>query len=76
MLQQLKKTGRPIVLTVNGKTEAVVQSAEAYQRLLGIAGEADECEGVRQGDEDIAAGRTRLAREVFDEMRKEYNIPR
>jgi prevent-host-death family protein len=76
MLQQLKKTGRPIVLTVNGKTEAVVQSAEAYQRLLDIAADSDEREGVRQGDEDIAAGRTLPAREVFDEMRKEYNIPR
>jgi len=76
MMKQLKKTGRPIVLTVNGKSEAILQSAEAYQRLLDIAADADEREGVRQGDEDVAAGRTRPAREVFDEMRKEYGIPR
>jgi len=76
MLKQLKKTGRPIVLTVNGKTEAIVQSASAYQRLLDIAAEADEREGIRQGLEDIAAGRTRPAREFFDEMRKQYDIPR
>lgn len=31
MMRQLRKTGRPIVLMVNGKSEAVVQSAEAYQ---------------------------------------------
>ena len=70
MMAQLKKTGRPIVLTVNGKSEAVVQSAEAYQRLLDIAALADVREAIRQGDEDFAAGRTRPAREVFDEMRK------
>jgi prevent-host-death family protein len=76
MMKQLKKTGRPIVLTVNGKTEAIVQSAEAYQRLLDIAADADEEEGIRQAREDIAAGRTYPAREVFDEMRKRYGIPR
>ena len=37
MLKQLKKTGRPVVLTVNGKTEAVIQSAAAYQHLMDIA---------------------------------------
>jgi prevent-host-death family protein len=76
MLKQLKKTGRPIVLTVNGKTEAIVQSASAYQRLLDIAAEADEREAIRQAREDIAAGHVYPARQVFDEMRKKYAIPR
>ena len=34
-VRHLKETGRPMVLTVNGKAAAVVQNAEAYQRLLG-----------------------------------------
>ncbi len=75
-IKQLKKTGRPIILTVNGKPEAVVQSAAAYQRLLDIAAAADEREGVRQGDEDIAQGRTRPAKQIFDEMRKQYGLSR
>jgi PHD/YefM family antitoxin component YafN of YafNO toxin-antitoxin module len=33
-LKRLKRTGRPELLTVNGKAEVVVQSASAYQRLL------------------------------------------
>ena len=76
MMNQLKKTGRPVILTINGKSEAVIQSAEAYQRLLDIAAQADVREAIRQGDEDFAAGRTRPAREVFDEMRNKYGIPR
>ena len=32
-MKQLKKTRRPVVLTVNGKAAAVTQDAEAYQRL-------------------------------------------
>lgn len=31
---QLKRSGRPQVLTVNGKAVLVVQDAAAYQRLL------------------------------------------
>ena len=74
MLKQLKRTGRPIVLTVNGKAEATVLSAIEYQRLMDIAADADEREGVRQGDADVAAGRTRPAEEVFAEMRKQYGL--
>jgi prevent-host-death family protein len=39
-MKQLKKTRRPVVLTVKGKA-AIVQDAEAYQRLLDIAAHAD-----------------------------------
>jgi hypothetical protein len=31
---RLKLSGRPEVLTINGKAELVVQDAAAYQRLL------------------------------------------
>ncbi len=76
MLKHLKKTGRPIILTVNGKAEATVLSAIEYQRLRDIAAEADEREAIRQARKDIAAGHVYPARQVFDEMRKKYAIPR
>ena len=75
-MKQLKKTKRPVVLTVNGKAAAVVQDAEAYQRLLDIAARADAEEGIRQGLDDVAHARTRPATEVFDEIRRRHAIPR
>ena len=74
--RRVPKTKRPLVLTINGEAAAVVQDAEAYQRLLDLAAEASAAEGIRQGLEDIASGRTRLARKVLDEIRAEYDIPR
>ena len=53
-IKQLKETKRPIVLTVNGKPEAVLQDPAEYQRLLDLAALADPDEGLRQGLEDIA----------------------
>jgi prevent-host-death family protein len=73
-LQQLKKTKRPVVLTVNGKAAAVVQDAEAYQRLLDIAAQADAEEGIRQGREGVAKGRTRPAREFLASFRREHGL--
>jgi prevent-host-death family protein len=75
-MKQLKKSKRPVVLTVNGKAAAVVQDAEAYQRLLDIAASADEDEAIRQGLEDVKAGRTRPAREFFAEFEARHGIRR
>jgi len=33
-LKRLKRTGRPELLTVNGRAEVVIQSASAYQKLI------------------------------------------
>ncbi len=75
-MKRLKKTKRPLILTVNGKAEAVVQDAEAYQRLLDIAAQADAAEGIRQGLEDVKKGRMRPAREVLEMFRRTHEIPR
>jgi PHD/YefM family antitoxin component YafN of YafNO toxin-antitoxin module len=75
-MKQLKKSKRPVVLTVKGKAAAIVQDAEAYQRLLDVAASANAEEGIRQGLDDVAHGRTRPAKEVFDEIRRKHDIPR
>ena len=72
-LSHLKKSKRPVILTVNGKAAAVVQDAEAYQRLLDIAARADVFEALRQGLDDVARGRTLPA---LTRMRRTYGVPR
>jgi prevent-host-death family protein len=76
MLQHLKATRRPMVLTVNGKAAAVVQDAEAYQELLDTAAEASAREGIRQGLQELKAGLGRSAAQVLKEIRADYGIPR
>ncbi len=75
-LKQIKKSKRPVVLTVNGKAAAVVQDAEAYQRLLDIAARADAREGIRQGLEDARKGRSRTAEEFFREFEALHGLSR
>jgi prevent-host-death family protein len=73
-LQQLKNTGEPIVLTINGKAELVVQDAASYQRLLDLAEEAKVVEGIRRGLEDIKAGRTISLDDFKEHIRKKHGI--
>ena len=75
-LKQLRKSKRPVVLTVKGRAAAIVQDAEAYQRLLDIAATADAREGIRQGLEDARKGRSRPAREFFKEFEAKYGLSR
>ena len=74
-MKQLKKNKRPMILTVKGKVAAVVQDAEAYQHLLDIAARTDIHEAIAQGLSDKARGRTRPARDAFDQIRAQHDIP-
>jgi len=49
---------------------------EASQRLLDFRAIADGYEAIHQGLEDMLHGRTHQFREVFDELRSRYRIPR
>jgi PHD/YefM family antitoxin component YafN of YafNO toxin-antitoxin module len=76
MMKHLRKSQRPLVLTVNGKAAAVVQDAHAYQRLLDIAARAEAGEGIRQGLADARKRRTRPAREFFGEFEAARGLSR
>lgn len=76
LMKSLKKNGRPVVLTVKGKAEAVLQDAKSYQHLLDIAAAADPREGIRQGLEDSRRGKTRPVREFFADFEARRGISR
>ncbi len=67
-LKQLKETGEPVVLTINGKAELVVQDAASYQKLMDIAQHADEMESLRIAIEEMRAGKGRPIEAMFAEM--------
>jgi PHD/YefM family antitoxin component YafN of YafNO toxin-antitoxin module len=69
-LEHLRKSHRPMVLTVNGRAEMVVQDAASYQATLDALERAEANAGIRRGLDDLANGRTRPAREVIAEIRK------
>jgi len=53
---RLKDKKTPLVLTVNGRAELVVQDAESYQAVLDRLDRAEKVAAIRQGMEQLARG--------------------
>jgi prevent-host-death family protein len=70
-LRRLKKTGQPVVLTINGRAELVVQDAASYQRLFELAERLATVEAVKQGLAAVDRGEGRPMDEVFNELEEE-----
>ncbi|HEX4134671.1 MAG TPA: type II toxin-antitoxin system Phd/YefM family antitoxin [Bryobacteraceae bacterium] len=65
LVKRMRKSGRPLVLTVKGKAEVVVMDAGTYQQL---ADRIDTVEGIRRGLAQAKRGQGRSVDEVFDDF--------
>ena len=65
-LARMKQTGQPIVLTINGKAEVVVQDAASYRRLLSASEES--LEFLQRSLKAADAGQTRPLRKGIQSL--------
>lgn len=72
---QMKQTGRPVVLTVNGRAEIVVQDAASYQQILDRLEELEAIAAIRIGIEAANQGRLKPARQALGELQAKLGIP-
>lgn len=68
LMKRMKKTGRPLVLTVKGKAEAVVLDPTSYQE---VADYLDAVAAIRRGLAQAKKGMGRSVDEVFDDLERE-----
>ena len=69
-IHRLRQTGRPTVLTVNGRPAVVVQDAVAYQKQMQRLMQLDVVEAVREGATDADADRVEDAAKFFKRLRR------
>lgn len=70
-LSRLHETGRPVVLTVNGKAEAVIQDAAEYEKTTRAL---NLLKLLLPAEEDARQGRLREAKSFFKEFKHARNI--
>ncbi len=75
-VRQLKRTGQPVVLTVNGKAELVVHDAASYQELLETIDRAEAIAGIRRGLDSFERGKGIPLNRVDERIRRKHGIPR
>ena len=74
-LEQMRGSGHPVILTINGKAELVVQDALSYQKLLDRVDELEAIERIKRGLADVEAGRVPPLRQFEREFRKTRGLP-
>jgi prevent-host-death family protein len=73
VFQQLHRTGRPIVVTVNGRPDAILLDVAVFEKKL----KALNLSGLlSEGEADVRAGRTRPARDFLKALRRGKKVPR
>jgi prevent-host-death family protein len=71
VLEQVRKTGRPVILTVNGRADAVLIDARTYEKYLKASNLARL---IGRAEADRAAGRTRPMRTFLREFKRAHKI--
>ena len=73
ILSQVHRTKRPVVLTVNGKADAVLMDTKTYEKHLKASNMARL---LARAEDDVAAGRTRPIRTFLKEFKHARKISR
>ena len=75
-IERLQASGRPEILTVNGKAAVVVQDAASYEKLLENLERANAIKAIRRGLDQARRGETKPAHEVLAAVRSKHKIGR
>lgn len=71
VLDQIHKTKRPVILTVNGKAEAVLVDAKEYEKITSAF---NLLKLLAPAEEDIKEGRYSEAKDFFREFKRGKKI--
>ena len=71
---RLKENKTPLVLTVNGRAELVVQDAESYQLILERLERAETVAAIRRGMKDAEEGRMIPLKDAEAKLRAKHGF--
>jgi prevent-host-death family protein len=72
ILDHLHATGRPVILTVNGRADSVLLDVRVYEKHL-QAGNLAKL--IAPAEQDMEKGRTRPARDFLKEFKHAQKVP-
>lgn len=71
---RIRECGRPLYVTSNGETDAVVMSPQAYDDLVERLEIAESLRVIDRSMEDVRAGRGRPLKDAVREVAKELGL--
>ena len=73
-LRRVRESGRPLFITTNGRTDAVLLSPEVFDALADQAELAHGLAALDRSAEDIRGGRTQPARPAIEKIADELGL--
>ena len=73
ILAQVHQTGRPVILTVNGKADAILIDAKTYEKHLKAS---NLSRLLLPAEQDVVAKRTRPMRSFLKDFQHAQKVPR
>jgi len=73
-LKRVRETGRPLFITTNGETDAVLLSPEVFDALADKAELAESLAMIERSMEDIAEGRTQAAKPALKKIADDLGL--
>jgi prevent-host-death family protein len=73
-IETINETHEPMLLTVNGKVQAVLVDPATYQQTADQIESLRLIAAIRVGEQAIQEGRTKPAEEVFADLRAKYGL--
>lgn len=73
-IQNINETHQPMLLTVNGKVQAVLVDPVSFQHAEEQLERARFIAAIREGEQAIQEGNTRPAEQVFDDLKDKYGF--
>ena len=70
---QIKAQKEPLVLTVHGNAEIVVQDAQTYQELMDRLEYAESIVGILKSMEEFECGEGMSVRDAMEQLRRKWN---
>lgn len=75
LVHQMKETGQPIVLTINGRAELVVQDAGSYQKLVELVDRLEAIAGIRKGLDESEQSEGQPIEQAIRDIRAQVEAP-
>jgi hypothetical protein len=75
LLEQLRHSQQPVVLTINGQKELLVEDSGSYQLLLKLVERLETIDGVKKSMEAFERGEGQPAQEALKQLCQKHGIP-
>ena len=71
ILEQVHKTGRPVILTMNGKANSVIMDVESYEKQIKAANLANL---LLEAERDIAEDKVRPVKTFMKDFKRDHKL--